>query len=299
MPSNPYLIDRPARIAFSGGRTSGYMLFKIRQAFGNKLPDDVIVTFANTGKECEETLEFVRDCSRNWAVPIRWVEYRRDQDAPTVIPGKRPLIGCHSFAEVTFETADRTGTPFETVIDVKADFRREAKDEPPVLPNPTDRWCSGELKHRTMDRFMQSLGFEAYTVAVGLRADEPKRVANMRGQSTRRIDYVCPLASAGVVERDVMAFWKSQLFDLKLEHDPELGTYAGNCDGCFLKNSKKLGRLLVERPEFVDWWAEQEERTGQTFRRDRENYRKMADRRVRLAMCERDDDDLGACLCTD
>lgn len=295
---DPYLIDRPARIAISGGRTSGYLLWHILQAFGGKLPDDVIASFANTGREVEETLEYLRDMAERWQVPIRWVEYRRNDSQPTVIPGKRPLIGCHGFAEVDFATASRKGEPFRDIIEVKADYRAEAKAEGPILPNPTDRWCSGELKHRTMDRFMKWLGYDDYTAVIGLRADEPRRVANMRAQSAERISYVCPLADAKVTEEDILAFWKKQPFDLKLENHWKLGTYAGNCDGCFLKRKDKLYRLLTERPEYIDWWAEQEEWTGAKFRNDRESYRQMANQRVPLFLCE-GEQDLGTCMCTD
>ena len=63
---NPYLITEPTCISFSGGRTSAYMLYKILEAHDMSLPSEAIVCFANTGKECEETLEFVRDCEKNW-----------------------------------------------------------------------------------------------------------------------------------------------------------------------------------------------------------------------------------------
>jgi len=66
---NPFKIIEPTVISFSGGRTSGYMLWRILQE-NNGLPEDAIVIFANTGKEMEETLEFVRDCETNWDVPI-------------------------------------------------------------------------------------------------------------------------------------------------------------------------------------------------------------------------------------
>lgn len=73
--SDPFRITGPAIISFSGGRTSGYMLWRILQAHGGTLPEDVIVTFANTGKEREETLRFVHDCGTHWNVPIVWLEY--------------------------------------------------------------------------------------------------------------------------------------------------------------------------------------------------------------------------------
>ena len=53
--NNPYLISEPTVISFSGGRTSGFMLWKVLQAHGGKLPAEAIVCFANTGKEEEAT----------------------------------------------------------------------------------------------------------------------------------------------------------------------------------------------------------------------------------------------------
>lgn len=37
--------------------------------------------FANTGKEEEATLEFVRDCGERWGVPIVWIENRPRNEA--------------------------------------------------------------------------------------------------------------------------------------------------------------------------------------------------------------------------
>ena len=45
---NPYKIESPALISFSGGRTSGFMLYQILQAHNGSLPKDVHVTFATT-----------------------------------------------------------------------------------------------------------------------------------------------------------------------------------------------------------------------------------------------------------
>ena len=56
--NNPFLFDGPGVISFSGGRTSGMMLWMTIQAYGGTLPADVVVCFANTGKEEEATLEF-------------------------------------------------------------------------------------------------------------------------------------------------------------------------------------------------------------------------------------------------
>ena len=48
---NPFQINEPTCISFSGGRTSAYMLYKVLEAHQMSLPDEAVVCFANTGKE--------------------------------------------------------------------------------------------------------------------------------------------------------------------------------------------------------------------------------------------------------
>ena len=50
-----YKIPTPAVISFSGGRTSAFMLKQILNAYGGKLPKDIHVCFANTGKAVSYT----------------------------------------------------------------------------------------------------------------------------------------------------------------------------------------------------------------------------------------------------
>ena len=45
--SDPFKIIEPTVISFSGGRTSGYMLWRILQS-NQGLPDDAIVVFAKS-----------------------------------------------------------------------------------------------------------------------------------------------------------------------------------------------------------------------------------------------------------
>jgi 3'-phosphoadenosine 5'-phosphosulfate sulfotransferase (PAPS reductase)/FAD synthetase len=56
---SPYILpDGPVQIAFSGGRTSAYMLRQILDA-NSGLPERAVVTFQNTGREMAEILDFV------------------------------------------------------------------------------------------------------------------------------------------------------------------------------------------------------------------------------------------------
>lgn len=257
---NPYLIEGPAVISFSGGRTSGYMLRRILDA---GLQPDVHVIFADTGHERQETYTFVRDCARLFGVEIHWVE--------------------------------RPGQFTQLIRDRK------------MLPNPAMRFCTQELKIRPMRDWMLARGYEHWTNVVGIRADEPRRVAKMRAAEEKRKerwDIDLPLADDGITLADVTTFWEHQSFDLMLK------PYEGNCDLCFLKSFGKIKNLVRERPDLAEWWAQQEENvqksrderwkhnnTTAVFRLDRPTYRQMLSQPDMLP--DVDDSDIIECACTD
>lgn len=273
---DPYRIDTPASIAFSGGRTSGFMLRKIMDAFGGSLPNDIHVCFANTGLEHPKTYEFIEAVERNWNVKINWLEYTG--------PGK--------FRVATPQDASRRGEPFEKLIESRK-----------FLPNPVSRFCTVELKIRTIARFLKSIGINEFTNAIGLRADEQRRVSKMRGDSSRETPAM-PMADAGHTRDDVLAFWTKQSFDLELPHNDSA---YGNCVGCFLKSKERLLRVMREEPEHFAWWSKAETMvartatTGATFRSDRPRYIDL----LRLAkeqpllFSESLDGDAMDCSCTD
>lgn len=237
--SNPYLIHGPALISFSGGRTSAYMLKQILDAHGGTLPDDVHVTFANTGKEREETLRFVHDCATAWGVRVRWLEWRtrrtKDDDGNVIPFDER-------YEEVGLNSASRNGEPFAELIRVKG-----------YTPNAVTRFCTSELKVRVMKWFMQAQGYEHWTNIVGLRHDEPTRVAKSRAPNKEHWTTALPLDDARVSNRDVRAFWNAQPFDLQLL------PFEGNCDGCFLKARPKLWEVERTKPGTLQWWSDQEQ----------------------------------------
>ena len=255
--SDPFKILEPTCISFSGGRTSAYMLWRVLQSNGGKLPEDAVVCFANTGKEDEATLKFVHDCEVNWNVPIVWLEWAGYKDP--------------KFNVVNYETASRNGEPFEACI-------RYYKK----LPNPAQRWCTGQLKIRTIHRYLRSLGWEHHETDnddfIGIRADEPRRAAKMP-------KHKVPLFTSGVTKEIVNEFWSKQSFDLELMiHRGE--SLLGNCDLCFLKSMDKKMNIAREHPEKTVWWAKMEELVteiipehqgaGNLFRTDHPSYSEIA-----------------------
>jgi hypothetical protein len=239
--ANPYLIEGPALISFSGGRTSAYMLKQILDGHGGALPDDVQVCFANTGKELPETLDFVREVERRWDVKVHWVEYRG---------GERKTM----FAEVDFETSSRKGEPFDLLVDEKT-----------ALPNWQARWCTKFLKVEVMFAYMASVGFAkgTYEEVIGLRADEPRRLARMAiGNELHGSRCIAPLARAGVTKRDVLTFWLGPTMRLGREEpqgfDLGLESGEGNCDLCFMKGKGLKMALMRKRPWLSPWWIGKE-----------------------------------------
>lgn len=261
---DPFEVSGPTCISFSGGRTSAYMLWRVLQSNGGALPDDCLVCFANTGKEEEATLRFVRDCSTQWGIQITWVEYRDNEQG---------------YAVVDYETASRNGEPFEAIIRKRN-----------YLPNPVTRFCTVELKIRTMHKFTRANGWSTdetpLDMMVGIRADEPSRVSKIRARGTssesKHTTMCMPLADAGITVRDVGAFWAAQPFDLEL---PTYNgrTLAGNCDLCFLKPAGQVASLIAEKPDRAIWWARMEalasavatKQSGSVFRSDRPSYSQM------------------------
>lgn len=226
---NPYLMQPPCLISFSGGRSSAYMLKMILDAHGGRLPDGIFVVFANTGKEREETLRFVYECGLFWDVPILWVE--RIWEAP-------------GFAIVNINSASRLGEPFTALIQRRG-----------FLPNAVARFCTIELKIRAMRDFMKAQGFKHWNNVVGLRYDEGRRILKGIARNESGKDpwtTIWPLSKARVTKRDVMSFWVEQPFDL------QLNGVEGNCDLCFLKGPDKLLSLIRRFPGMADWWISEE-----------------------------------------
>jgi hypothetical protein len=209
-------------VSFSGGRTSAFMT---KWIIDNWRSDKykIMVVFANTGKEREETLEFVEKCDKHFGFNCIWVEAITN---PERGKGVRAKV-------VNFETASRNGEPFEAMI---------AKHGMPSIKSPH---CTRELKKYTINSYAKSIGWKKYYTAIGYRVDEFDRAS----PKWKELRHIYPLISnIPTTKNDINKFWKDQLFDL------ELKTYEGNCDLCFKKSFRKLMTIVNESPNLIPWW---------------------------------------------
>lgn len=236
----------------SGGRTSAVMTEELLK--DEYIRANCIVTFQNTGREKDQTLDFIHNCDLRWqekfGISVVWLEYNTDVE--------------ERFSVVSYETAHRRmnktkKSPFEKLLDRYVS-----------LPNVVARNCTAELKIRTVKRYMLSLGYKTWTACLGIRYDEPRRWAK-NGSANERWDNWNPLVDWKITKPDVLKEIATWPFDL------ELKDYEGNCDLCFFKGIAKKRMIIREDPAAADWWIEMEEQKGQTFHKNY-TYRGIRDK---------------------
>lgn len=227
-------------ISFSGGLTSAFMTYHLIRKYKDA---NILIVFSNTGKERNETLDFIKQCAENWNLDIHWIEYMR-----------REKHGFKNwFKVVDYETASRNGEPFERYIKV---FGR--------LPNAGVPDCSKYLKQYTIHKYAkQHFGTKDYHTAIGIRWDEKHRINWAYAKEKK---YFYPLVTEFATTKEfVHKFWRTQSFTLNLK------SYEGNCDCCWKKSKRKLYTIAKENPQLFDWWV----KMGKKYGADGNFYRKQ------------------------
>lgn len=222
-------------ISFSGGKTSAYMT---RWLLDNKRQDfdEIVITFANTGQENEETLEFVNRCDKEWNLGVVWLESVVNQELGK---GTKHKI-------VTFETADRKGLHFEDYIKKHG------------IPNQSAPKCTYELKLAPMKSYLRSIGWKngTYKTAIGIRIDEMDRVSS----KMEKENIIYPLVEYTKATKELInIWWEKQPFTLNLQE------HQGNCKWCWKKSKRKLLTLAADYPEIFEFPMRMEE----LYRHDR------------------------------
>lgn len=196
---------------------------------------ELTYVFANTGQEHPKTLEFVDRCDREWGLGVVWLECVTHHGERT---GSTHRI-------VNFETASRNGEPFEQVIGKYG------------ISNKSYPHCNRELKLNPMLSYIRSIGWAGEKTAVGIRADEPKRLR--AGAESAGIVY--PFAHTWPMDKqDVLSWWEDQPFDLGIEERE------GNCVWCWKKSDRKHFANIAANPEWYDFPRRMEAEHGTTNR---------------------------------
>lgn len=220
-------------VSFSGGRTSAFMSYMLKQYFDGYA--NLVFIFANTGQEHNRTLDFVDRCDKEWGLNVVWLE-------AAVNPAKGKGT---SYKIVDYNTASRITDdrpPFESVIEKYG------------IPNKAYPHCTRELKLAPMQAFVKrELGWRDFYTAIGIRNDESHRVVSAYPQ--KRILY--PLIDIWPTSKqEVLKWWGGMPFDLGLAE------HLGNCVWCWKKSFKKHMRVMRDMPEAYQFPERMEEKHG-------------------------------------
>lgn len=277
--------DIPELMNLSGGRSSAYALMALLN--GGFRNEHNKILFENTGKENESCLKFIDQLEKAIDMPIVQIEYTLTKKfteelvwssfsydkfnnneytnisqilnikklseyvfvkSPNNFWYKEKFSDSTSnFKVVDYSTASRNGKPFIDLFLYKCAIRM-MKKEGFVLPNAGQRWCTGDMKEKTANNYMKSLGITEYVSYVGMRADEEIRVDRVHRKNDKggSIIYDCPLNWLGVTKMDTLTAWAVQPFDLGRPWGffNCFNDVLGNCDHCHLKAKiKKLYQI--------------------------------------------------------
>jgi len=247
-------------ICFSGGESSAYMLKLILEKYSST--HKIIITFCNTGEEDEETLLFVEKIKKHYDVEIIYLEYSRKK--PKMDKFNAEQVGMQNdFKVVNFETAYR-----KTAYEIENGypnhpFRFWIEDY--GFPQYPNRTCTREMKERTINRYLSSIGImpRHRVKCVGIRFDEIS-------SRTPDPEQYYELILQGVTKKTINEFFINLNFRL------EIPSYLGNCGACISKGIRNLCTIARTRPEkfdFFDYISNEFNLKDFTFYRERNSIK--------------------------
>jgi hypothetical protein len=234
-------------ISFSGGRTSAYMLWWLLNCWEERHNWEIVVVFANTGLEASETLRFVHECAIYWNIEVIWVEAKclNDNGIPFSEKGwsvSHQVVNYFTAARAQEKTDGTwTWTPFEEMISILG------------IPSSNTPFCSDQLKRKAIESYLESIGWDDYYKAIGIRVDEVDRI----NEKFRELKIKYPLIKENpTTKQQVVMWWRKQPFDLMVHEDE------GNCIGCWKKDMDRLCRIAKRNEKAFRWWQYMTDKYG-------------------------------------
>lgn len=221
------------QVNVSGGRTSAYMAHYLITNHAHEY--EMQFVFANTGLEHPDTYRFLEAVDRN-LLGGRLILLEAEIN-PERGKGTR-------HRQVGYNELDRGGGgPYEAYIKKYG------------IPNSNFPGCTRELKKRTIDSYTRSVWGKGYSVAIGIRADERRRV---KGDALeQRVIYpLIDMDPAQPDKEDILLWAKQFPWDLTI---PE---YLGNCVTCFKKGMGKLNAVWWDDPNWFSFMDRMEREHG-------------------------------------
>lgn len=199
-------------VSFSGGRTSAYLCYLMKEKYG----DEVDFIYMDTGAEHPKTYDFIRKVNDHLGlnlVCLRMVTNPALGKANTYAVVDINEIGCD--LEPWKDAMSKYGTPY-----VHGPF------------------CTRVMKLEPFERYCKDNYPSGYHTYLGIRSDEPKRLKVRDG-----VSYLADISDFD--KQDVINWWKSQPFDLEI---PE---HLGNCVFCIKKGINKVALAAKDEPKLA------------------------------------------------
>lgn len=206
-------------ISLSGGRSSGLLLYLMRQKQLNE-GLDVRYVFCDTGVEHPMTYRFIREIVKFWDIPLIILQAEIN-----------PILGEGNSYSVWEPKDIQTRMPsVKPFVDMMSKYG---------TPYIGGAFCTDRLKLSPFKSYCDDMfGKGNYTTWIGIRSDEPKRLI-----LKNNIRYLADISDFD--KNDVINWWKKQPFNLLI---PE---HLGNCIFCIKKSIKKIGLATIDEPSFT------------------------------------------------
>lgn len=165
-----------------------------------------------------------------------------------------------------------TGITFDKLIQRKGGY----------LPNVLTRYCTTEMKMQPIFDWWHKTVGQVIDMRIGFRANEQGRAKRMLAKLVDGIDSYnatfvqhsdgrnkwqqvqwrtvsFPLIDDGIYKDTIEKYWLGK---------PVRFAAFNNCVGCFHRNPMFLNKMAQDHPNKMQWFADQEQHTGNQFRKD-------------------------------